>query len=166
MSVTPANLRRNNWNVTFNSVDLGGVDEVDPDLELMLEPITVGSMGKAILGYRIIGLSKDEITVEVREITRAIIEKLIPWSGGAGAAIDLSPPVNTDIYAYAQVLLLHPNDVAGGTTSQDLEFLKAVPIQTMNLKRDGQADDVWQIKFKILPDRSQYPALKYGTVKA
>jgi hypothetical protein len=44
-------------------------------------------------------------------------------------------------------------------TPQDLEFPKAVPIQSMNLKRDGENDDVWEIIFKIFPDRSQLPAL-------
>lgn len=163
MSVTVANLRRCNWDVTYNAVALGGVDLVEPDIELVTAPIKVGSIGEAELGSRFL-FANILIKVQAREITRAIIEKLIPWSAGVGAAIELAPPINTDLYTYGQVLLLHPTDA--GNTAQDISFTKAVPIQSMSLKRDGENDDVWDLVFKCFPDRAQLPALKYGTVTA
>jgi hypothetical protein len=163
MALDITQLRRCNWNVTYNSVDLGGVDSVEPDIELITEPIKVGTVGVAELGSRFVG-ANILIKVQARQITRAIIEKLIPWSGSAGAAIDLAPPINTDLYTYAQVLLLHPTDA--GNTAQDISFTKAVPTRSMSLKRDGENDDLWDLVFKCFPDRSQLPALKYGTVTA
>jgi hypothetical protein len=165
MSVTVSNIRRCNWDVTWNAVPLGGVDEVDPDMELLTEPITVGSIGKVELGSRYIGLNA-LIKVQLREVTRTAMEKLLPWfAGSPGAAINLAPAINVDLYTYAQTLLLHPTSGASGTT-EDLNFPKAVPMQSMKLKRDGENDDVWDIIFKIFPDRSQLPALVYGTMTA
>src|SRR4051812_28460235 len=122
-----ANTRRANWDVKWNAADLGYVDDVHPDLQLMFEPIKVGSIGAAILGQRFTGL-EGLIKIQLREVTRATLEKLMPWAAGGGAAIDISPPINTDLYIYSQVLLLHPTDM-GVTTSQDLNLLKTVPIQ-------------------------------------
>ena len=42
---TTANVRRTAYDVTWNSVDLGGVDAVTPKHDLVLEPIKIGSAG-------------------------------------------------------------------------------------------------------------------------
>lgn len=159
--------RRTNWKCTWNATDLGYVDEVTPELSYMLEAITVGSIGKAKLGERFLGLSGDTIKIQVRECTRAVVEKLLPWfTGTTGSAeIALTPPINTDIYTYAQALVLHPEDLAAGTVNEDVELYKAVPVSAWPMKRNGQQDDVWEVTFRIFPDRTQLPALKYGRVK-
>jgi hypothetical protein len=167
MAIDVTQTRRSNYNVSWNSIDLGGVNKVDlSKLELLLEPVKIGSLGNMKLDDRFIGL-KDEsiISVEIRQVTRTIIEKLVPWfSGSTGALVPLVPPVNTLIGTYAQILLLHPRDVAD--VSQDVKLYKTVPIQAFNLTRDGTKDDVWEIMFMIYPDITKLPNNPYGEIVA
>lgn len=167
MAVDVTKTRRCNWNATWNTTDLGGVDDVSPNITMMVRPITIGTIGEAPLGDRFVGL---EGTVEIvcREVTRVLMEKMFPWFAGTTgtSAVDLSPAVNVDLYTYAQKLTLHPTDLAADVTAQDLELLKTVPVQGFNLSRTGRDDDGWRLVFKIYPDRSQLPALVYGKLSA
>jgi hypothetical protein len=162
-----SNIRRTAWDVTWNSVALGLVDEVNPDLKLMMEPITAGTFGKITLGHRIIGL-EGKVSVVVREVILAKIKALAApwWSTGS---VPIAPETfNSDSYALAQLLTLHPHDVAAGTTDQDLTLVKTVPLQPYRVKRDGTKDDMWSVDFEVYPDRSQMeaspPKLVYGYI--
>lgn len=161
--------RRTNYDVTWGTHDLGGLDKVDlSKLELLLDPVAIGSAGKMKLDDRFIGLTDGSvISVQVREVTRTRIEKLMPWfSGSAGAEIALVPAVNTLVSAtYAAALLLHPRDKVAND-GEDYELFKTVPIQAFNLSRDGKEDDVWEVLFRIYPDISKLPANPYGRIKA
>lgn len=165
MSITVSNTRRTNYDCTWNSVALGGVNKVDlSKLTLLLEPVKIGSLGNMKLDDRIIGLEdKAMITIELREVTRAIIQKMMPWATQTtGAKLDFMPAVNTLMASYAQALLLHPRDVAD--VSQDLSIYKATPVQAFNLTRDGTKDDVWEVMFMIYPDLTKLPNNPYGEI--
>lgn len=165
-TITPSNTRRTNFDVLWGTHELGGVDKVDlSKIALLLEPVKIGSLGNMKLDDRFIGFEDGAlITVQCREITRTRIEKLVPWfSGSPGALVPLAPSVNTLMSnSYAAALVLHPRDKADA--SEDVKFYKAVPVQSVNLSRDGKADDVWEITFRIYPDLSKLPANPYGEV--
>ena len=165
-----ANTRRTNWNPTWSGTSLGYVDEVDPDFEIDTESVMVGTFGKMVLGERIVGI-KGKIKVQVRESTLAIMQTLCPW--WSSGIIPLTPTgLNIDYYTYADVLTLHPADLAVATVNQDLNFLKAVPIRPPagNFKRSGEKDDVWPVEFLVFPDRTKLaldpPQMVYGYVGA
>jgi hypothetical protein len=161
---------RTNWDVSWNGHTLGGCNKVDlSNLKLKTEPVMVGSLGAMKLDDRVIGLEDGaSIKVEVREITRTQIERAIPWFSGASNTgnIELIPPINTLLASnYAHALVLHPRGAADAY--QDINLTKAVPVQLMNLSRDGTKDDVWELEFKIYPDLSvTFPANPYGHVGA
>jgi hypothetical protein len=157
-----ANTRRTNWAVKWNGTDIGYVDKVDPSaLKLGMDPIQVGTIGKAALGVRFTGL-EGTVKVQVRECTLLQLQTVIPWYT-AGATFPFTPPINKDLYDYAKELLLHPED-KGATVTEDVHLLKTVPISVANIARDGTKDDVWEIEFMVFPDRSSLPNLVYGRI--
>lgn len=159
-----ANTRRTNWKVTWNSKDLGYVDKVDPSaLKLALDPINIGTIGKASLGSRFVGM-EGTVKVQIREVTLAQLQQVIPWYS-PGATFALTPTVNKDVYDYAAALVLHPED-KGAVVTEDVTLLKAVPITVVNLARDGTKDDLWEVEFAVFPDRASLPSLVYGRVGA
>lgn len=163
------NLRRTNWDPTWSSTALGLQNKVNPDLKLMLDPITTGTTGKVILGYRIVGL-EGKVSIVVRETTLALIRKLAApwWSSGL---VPLVPSaINVDLYSYAALLTLHPHDLGAGTVTEDINLLKTVPVNAYHLERDGVKDDEWMVDFMVFPDRSLLeaspPTLVYGYIGA
>jgi hypothetical protein len=167
MSVTVTNTRRTawlpKWGPAGSQYDFGGVDKVTPDLRLVTSPITIGTTGKAVLGQRIDAL-EGTVTVEAREITRAMMEEMLPWHS-SGDSISLIPStLNTDLYDYAQLLTLHPKDVASNVFTQDINLLKAVPLYRP-MDADGKEDNKVIVTFIFFPDRSVIDtALAYGYV--
>lgn len=153
-----AQTRRFNWRVKWKGVVLGYVDEVDPGIVLKFDPIMVGSVGKAKLGDRFVGLDA-KCKIQLREINRAQIERLHPW--GSGTSLAGTPPINKDMYEYADVLNFHPTDLLDGDVTQDINILKAVPTQPLSVKADGQKDNEWNSTWEFYPDRSKLPALVY-----
>jgi hypothetical protein len=157
--------RMTDWDVTWNSIALGTFNEVDPSkLKMTLEPITRGTTGKTILGHMVTGL-EGTLTVQCMDVTSTLINDLQPWQT-AGEIIPSTP--NQDLYSYAQVLTLHPHDVAAATHTEDLNFIKAVPISVIQLKRDGGKQDMLIAEFQLYPDRAQIvgtpPKVVYGYV--
>lgn len=144
MAVNPANSRRTMYDVTWNAYDLGGLDDAKLDLAMLLAAIKIGSLGNVKVGDRFIGLTDDaKITLILRETIRATIQKLVPWATQtAGAELVLTPPVNTDLYTYAQPLILHPRDRTEQTpsTDQDIELYKTVPISGEDFEIFGPGD--------------------------
>src|SRR5690606_25491585 len=129
MAVNVTRTRRTAWDVAWGAsgsqYDFGGVDKVTPDLNLVLAPIQVGTVGGAVLGHRIIGL-EGTVTIEAREIDRTLLEEMLPWHN-SGDSISLLPGgFHADLYDYAQLLTLHPKD-AGADLKQDINLIKAVP---------------------------------------
>jgi hypothetical protein len=166
-----ANSRRTQYDVSWNSYDLGFLDDVKPELALKLDPIKIGSLGDVKLGDRILGLEDGaKVTVILRETIRASFQKMAPWaSQTAGVALDLTPPAGGDLYTYAQILLLHPRDQVAPitpTTSQDISLTKTVPLKAFELPRTGNDEDKWAVEFLVYPDRTQLPLIKYGTMTA
>jgi len=154
-------IRRTNYDVSFKASSLGGLNKIDlSKLELLLAPVQAGTTGAMKLDDRVLGFTDGaQVTVQVREVTRVMIEKAFPWfTGTTGtAAIELSPPINSLLNQYAGALVLHPHDLAVDVITQDIEFYKALPIQPP-ISRDGMADDVWDLVFKIYPDVSKIAA--------
>jgi hypothetical protein len=156
-----ARTRLGDWDICWNSVWLGSVDKVTVDLKLKLKPIKVGSMGDAVLGMRIIGL-EGTVKAELREIDLTQYQNIIPWSGTVTTALQLTPPViNADLYSYAHLLKLHPNDV--GDATQDINLAFATPTFTP-MSRDGVKDDLILAEWQFFPDRSQLPVKYYGYI--
>lgn len=154
MAYDPTKIRFTNYDVTWAAVDLGGVDEVKLDLKMIFTPIKIGSAGAMKLDDRFEGLGDDaQVSVIVREVALAKIVSLCPWETGGGIA-DLVPPVGTNLYQYAQALLLHPRD-KGVATTEDIEIYKTVPVSSFQLPRDGVKPDMWEVIFNIYPDRTK-----------
>jgi hypothetical protein len=158
MSYNVARTRLTNYDVTWNSVALGSVDKVTPDLKMKTVPIKVGSVGDVVLGERIIAL-EGTIKVEAREIDRAQYAALMPWSS-TGSIPLLPATVHEDLYSYAEILTLHPIDLASATT-EDITLIKAVPMVEF-FDSDGKKDNNALVTFSFYPDRTQLPTLAYG----
>src|SRR5687768_11026314 len=107
---TISNTRRTNHSVKWlgSPYDLGFVDEVNPDIKIITEPIMVGTFGKVKLGDRIIQLD-GQIHVDCREITEELIKKMMPW-WSSGVVPLIPSTLNVDYYSYAALLTLHPED--------------------------------------------------------
>lgn len=150
------------WNVKWGSFDFGAVDKVNPNLVLEMKEKKCGTMGAAVLGNWIVGLS-GIIQIEARELDHTHFEKTIAWnSGSVTTSIPLFPSsFNADEYSYAQVLNLHPTHLASNVTNLDLNFIKAVP-RLPKLDADGENPNKNVIEFGFYPDRGQFPNLVYG----
>lgn len=154
MAYDPTKSRITNYDVTWNAADLGGVDEVKPNLALVFTLIKIGSAGIMMLDKRFEAMGDDAaVSVIVREVTLARIRTLHPWDNGSGA-VDLVPAVGTGLYQYAQALTCHPRD-KGGVTDEDLLLYKTVPISSFQLPRDGKGPDLWEVIFQVFPDQSK-----------
>src|SRR5689334_5858058 len=155
-----AKTRKGLYSVVWNAFDFGAIDSVEPDIELDTDELMVGSVGKVVLGRRIIALT-GTIKVVAREIDAALFQKLNPW--WSSGPIGLTPAtIHKDLYDYAQLLTIHPNDVDAATT-EDINLLKAYP-RFKPMKRDGVKDDLVEVEFEFFPDRAQIPALVYGYI--
>jgi hypothetical protein len=155
MDLTRTRLR--NFDVTWASYAFGAVDKVTPDVKLVLSPLSVGSVGRAVLGHRIVGV-EGAVVVMAREIDLTFFQKMLPWYSAGSIALNPAT-INKDLYDYAGLLTLHPQDV--DATTQDINLLKAVP-QIKHMDRDGVKDDAVQVTFTFYPDRTQLPTLVYG----
>ena len=169
MSNVAYNARRTAWDVTWHAIALGTVYLVQPDLKLVLDPITRGTTGKIVLGHWANGL-EGSIKCQFADVARTIQEVNVPWFAGVAGtdSIPLTPATPyTNLYQYAQELILHPHDLTS-SNKEDVHLLKAVPIQLPNMKRDGKSDDVYEGEFYFYPDLTQLqaspPVLKYGYI--
>lgn len=133
-------------------VVLGAVDKVTPDIQIIKKPKKVGSVGDVELGHWIIGLQV-QITTEMREIDRTQFETLMPWFTSGN--IPLVPTTwHKDTYDYAGPLVLHPNHLGVGTTTENIILYKAVPM-IRPADRDGVNDEKLIITWSAYPDRTQ-----------
>ncbi len=157
-TVTPGNQRIGiPYDVLWGSTDLGGVDDVKPNLKLIWEALKCGSTGDVKLDDVYRGISDDShVSVIVREVQLALIRTLMPWAAVSGA-FDLTPPIGARMQQYAQQLTLHPRD-KGSTTTEDVLFWKAVPVQSFLLPRNGKDPDKWEIIFNVYPDLTKLAA--------
>jgi hypothetical protein len=158
--------RRTAWDVTWNANGLGTVYEVNPDLKLITDPIRRGTTGKVILGHWIIGL-EGVIKVQCADLTLPLQQQMFPWwTSGAIPLVPETPQQN--MYQYAQELVLHPHDLPAATTTEDVHLIKTVPMQILNIKRDGVKDEVFEVTFQPYPDLSRLqaatPFLDYGYI--
>lgn len=163
-------LRLGNWDLRWTKAggvlhDFGAVDKVTPDIEIVTVPKKVGSVGDVELGEWIVAL-KGTIRAELREIDLTTLQKLMPW--WTTGNISLIPATwHQDLYDYAGLLTLHPSDLPTATVTEDVHFLKAVPM-FQPMARDGVAPDKLLATFKFYPDRAQLvagaPLLSYGHI--
>jgi hypothetical protein len=140
--------RRTDWDVKWDNIDLGLLDEVDPGDKISADEIKTGTTGKLVLGKRVFGVS-GPIKVAVRQVAAAVIQQLQPWYPAA------HPPIGVDLYTYAKALVLHPHDLPAEDLTEDRTIFKAVPMTTYDIKRTGEKDDVWVIEFEQYPDRTR-----------
>jgi hypothetical protein len=138
---------------------------VTPDIIVKKKNVIIPSVGDIVLDRRIIGLDEgSKVTVECRQVTAELFQKANPWYS-AGAIPLVPAAVNASEYAYANLLTLHPTDVDAGTTTEDLNFVKAVPVIHWP-DRTGTEDDVAVIEFFLYPDHAQLPTRVYGYMGA
>lgn len=161
------NARLTDWDATWNSVPLGLLNKVKPDIKIEKEPIKRGTTGKHILGH-FITAGTMVISAEIPAPTLAIVRSLCPWFT-SGQVNMLPTAMNVNLYTYVQTLTLHPHDVPIATTTEDNIFPKAVPMWAFNLERDGDKEEIWTIEFIVYPDFDQLiaspPVVSYGYIK-
>jgi hypothetical protein len=154
------NVRKAAWDVyvvqsATSIVDLGGTDEVNPELSLVLDPVKIGSAGRQKLDDWVDGVADGAaIKMTLREIVRRRLERLCPWFSGTtlSAAVDLMPPIGTKLYQYAKAMILHPTD--SNATNQDIDVFAVVPLPP-GMKRTGPEFDKFEAQFLIYPDRAK-----------
>lgn len=157
MAFDSTKVRQTNYDAMWDTQDLGGLDDVKINMDLIFLPVKIGSAGNMKLEDRFQGLNDDaHVLIVVREVTLALIRKLVPWAGATGAAA-LTPPIGTGMTQYAKQLTLHPRDMLLVTT-EDMEFWKAVPVQSYKLPRNGQDFDKWEVRFNLYPDPAKIAA--------
>lgn len=161
--------RLTNWSVKWkqagagSAFDFGGVDNVKPNIKIVTKDVKIGTTGAAVLGKRIVSLT-GTVSAELREIDLTTLQKLMPWF--TSGSIPLIPAtVHKDMYDYAGLLTLHPDDLAADVLTQDLNLLKAVPTFTP-MDGDGENDNFILAEWEFFPDRAQLPSLNYGYVGA
>jgi hypothetical protein len=144
-----------------SAYSMGGLDKVEPNMPMKLDPLKVGSLGDVKVDDEVIGLEDNSmITTTCREVDAAFYKAMCPWY--STGSVSLVPAVpNTRLYQYAGVLTLHPRGDSG--TNNDINLLKAVPLRAF-FTTDGKAQKIVTIQFSIYPDRSQLPNLVYGYV--
>jgi hypothetical protein len=154
------------YDLTWGSVFMGAADEVDPSgLEIETKEIKVGSMGQVPIGEWIIRL-KGTLKAMLREIDIAQIQALMPWY--TSGSIPLLPATfHKDMYAYAQILTVHPQDVSG--TAEDITLLKAVPTFKKPKRKGDDEATALETEWRFWPDRAQLttagsPVLAYGYI--
>lgn len=171
MSTNAFTPRNTNWDGVWGTFNLGLVNEVDPDIKLVCEPITRGTTGKVELGDYAIATA-GMVKFQIPDINPTLLTTLNPWMADGDGQVLMPATPNKDMYAYAQILNLHPHDIAAGTVTEDLNFVKAVPMSCINIKRDGQdpKKGIWEATFKLYPDRTKLfaspPKLVYGYLGA
>lgn len=169
MAYDRTRLRLGNYDVSWTKaggslVSFGLCDKITPDLELVTLPKKAGSIGDVALGEWIIDV-RGTIKTELREIDLTTLQNLCPWY--TSGSISLIPATwHKDVYDYAGLLTLHPNDIATATTTQDLNLLKAFPT-FKPMARDGITPDKIEVTWRFFPDLSQLvstipPLLVYG----
>lgn len=163
----PSALRRTSWAAKWGAYDFGLLADVQPDIKFLMESIVTGTTGKLKLGDRFLGLD-GTVKIQALQVDLQLFTATLPWqqNNTAGGLI-LTPPLNADLYEFADVMTLHPLDM-GTDTTEDLILVKTVPTVAMNLKRTGKADDVWDLEFHVYPDRDKLmaspPVLYYGGI--
>lgn len=178
MGFDPSRFKVSNYDVLWGSYPIGGVDKVTPDLKLVTKIIKIGTLGDVPIGERSIGLD-GTIKVEAREVDLVQLKGVIPWSPAAGSATPgtaavsiplISGVFHQDLYDLAKMLVVHPTHMLADT-SQDLTLLKATPIIVYHGERNGVADDMDLIEFRVYPLRtgsnslaSSPPMLNYGYI--
>jgi hypothetical protein len=161
MAYNIARTRLTDFNVSWATYDFGGIDEIRIRSVLTKKEIKVGSVGDVVLGHRVLGLDA-AISFAAREIDLVYLKKVHPW--WTSGPISLLPAAALqDLYSYAGLLTLHPNDLAAGTVDQDRNYLKAVPLLDTS-DRDGVNDDKDMVTFLLYPDRAQLPLKVYGYI--
>lgn len=156
----PANTKVRTYSVGLGAtvegaLDIGLVDDVELVESMDLKSIKNSRFGSVSLGMRNVG-HQVRIKFILREIVLANLQRLMPW-GSQGAGWHVAPPLGADLYSYAQVLVLHPDDV--DDTSEDIVAVKAAPISGVNLKGNGEADSGIAFEFACFPDRDQLPEI-------
>jgi hypothetical protein len=164
-------LERNIWLITWASFALGLIDDPDTSqIKFILDPIKTGTTGKTKIGERFIGLEGD-IICDCRESTRGLIWEMLPWNTGtdSGGAVVLTPPLNVDLFTYAQPLRLHAQS-DGSSNARDLVLGLATPVHGYKAQRQNTKDDFWRMTFTIYPSRTNLipvgtntASLSYGT---
>lgn len=151
------------WGPLASQYNFGAIDRINVRSVITKKEIKVGSVGDIVLGHRVLGLDA-AISFEAREIDLTFLQKVHPWwtSGAIGM---LPATALKDLYDYAQLLTLHPNDLPDATVNQDRNYVKAVPLLE-SADRDGVNDDKDMVTFLIYPDRTQLPNRIYGYIGA
>jgi hypothetical protein len=150
------------YNVTFNSADLGWIE--DPEIEAVpdLEPVHVSQYGRQVMGHRVLGIDV-KIKAKLMEVTKANLAQAFPWYSGAGD-VPLAPvALGGDLYDLAHELVLHPRDM-GSDLSQDLHLTKAASAGGLKLKGDGEKEHEIQIEWRAYPDRAELPDVVLGYI--
>jgi hypothetical protein len=150
------NARLTSWDATWNSVSLGLVNKVNPDLKIVKKPIKRGTTGGHVLGKFYITL-EGQVSVECPAATLATMKSMTPWYASGTQILFFPPTLNAVDYSNAHQLVLHPHDKAADL-SEDMIFLKAVPASALNMERDGDNEEVWKVMFDFYPDFDQLTA--------
>jgi hypothetical protein len=161
---TTIKARKTAWYVFWNNNCPGTVMKVQPGLKYKLEPIKRGTTGLIVLGHFVTHL-EGAPKIQFADVDGSLVKLLLPWQTNG----EIFPPTpNSDLYQWAQPLILHPADLPLDNNGEDLTLAKTVPSTPYELPRDGEKDDMYEVEFQVYPIREKIlgvpPQAIYGWV--
>ena len=155
----PANTVNGTYTATWKGTSLGGTNKVTPNTLPLFRPIKIGSVGLFALDAKFEGFDfGTTITIELQEVTEAILRLLSPWETGTNAQIGAVPAAGAGLLQYAGELVLHPTE-RGAATDMDVICPKALPhpqdVALRSRDPNATAVDIWPVRFVLLPDMAE-----------
>ncbi len=152
------------YDITWGSIFMGAVDEVDPsgiEMETKIIKVVDGRRCPGRMDRRPKGDDQGHDPGNRRdavpELKTLVCVGLIPM---------IPATFHADLYSYAQKLTLHPTDVSG--TAEDITLLKSFPMFKFPKRKGDDEDTHIEAEWRFWPDRSQLVPgsllLAYGTI--
>lgn len=153
-TVTPANISISPVRLTFDGVDLGGVEgDVTVSIEQSNSEIKVAQYGDSLIDLVNKG-TLIKVKARLLEVSAAQIKRLFPASLLGTNGNYFATNVGTKLSAFAKQLVIHPLDRADADLTHDIVLFKAVSMSPAEIPYGPETITGFEIEFVALPDFS------------
>jgi len=153
-TVTPANISISPVRLTFDGVDLGGVEgDVTVSIEQSNSEIKVAQYGDSLIDLVNKG-TVIKVKARLLEVSAAQIKRLFPASLLGSNGNYFATNVGTKLSAFAKQLVIHPLDRADADKTKDIVLFKAVSMSPAEIPYGPETITGFEIEFIALPDFS------------